>query len=238
MYLKNQKDTIDILSKSIKIYDKNLKNKKILFILESAKNKIESEEVFFGKRNFYHLTGIKATQKNGKELSANNFYDLLLKNRLNPNNITKKNNTTDLKLQVLQQLMYIDRAANMIGEYDEDKIILKTEKIAGNVKACMGFIKDKKMNIYIPNTALKEDIRQITTERNKIVAILKKDLKDELYKNITFIKKNYEIIDILKNNKINKILDIKNLYSYNKEITNKIDKFKRLPMSNNGNLIL
>lgn len=47
-----------------------------------------------------------------------------------------------------------------------------------------------------------------------------------------------KIIDILKNNKINKILDIKNLYSYNKEITNKIDKFKRLPMSNNGNLIL
>lgn len=80
--------------------------------------------------------------------------------------------------------MRIDRTANMIGDYYNSNIFLQPEKIAGNVNACMGFVNDKKMNIYVPNTALNIDLRSITSTRNKIVAILKKNMNEELYKNI------------------------------------------------------
>ena len=85
--LKKDSDKIEIintLSKCIKIYDENLKNKKVMFIVENKKRKLEIEEMFFGKRNFYHLTGVTVLDKTGKKLSPNTFYDLLLKaeNRL------------------------------------------------------------------------------------------------------------------------------------------------------------
>lgn len=86
---------------------------------------------------------------------------MLLKSRINYSKLVKKDNTTDLKLQVLPQLMKIDRIANMIGEYDVTKIFLQTDKIAGNINACMGFVRDKRLKLYVPNTALKKDIRQI-----------------------------------------------------------------------------
>ena len=226
--LKKDSDKIEIintLSKCIKIYDENLKNKKVMFIVENKKRKLEIEEMFFGKRNFYHLTGVKVLDKTGKELSSNNFYDLLLKSRINYSKFVKKDNTTDLKLQVLPQLMKIDRIANMIGEYDVTKIFLQTDKIAGNINACMGFVRDKRLKLYVPNTALKKDIRQITSIRNKIIAILKKDSRDKLYSNITYLKQNYNIIDILKNEEINKKIDIENIYSTDKRINSKISDF-------------
>lgn len=113
----------------------------------------------------------------------------------------------------------------MIGEYDEPKIFLQTDKIAGNINACMGFVRDKRLKLYVPNTALKKDIRQITSIRNKIIAILKKDSRDKLYSNITYLKQNYNIIDILKNEEINKKIDIENIYFTDKRINSKISDF-------------
>lgn len=218
-------EIINILSKCIKIYDENLKNKKVMFIAENKNRKLEIEEMFFGKRNFYHLTGVTVLDKTGKKLSPNNFYDLLIKSRINYSNLVKKDNTTDLKLQVLPQLMKIDRIANMIGKYDEAKIFLQTDKIVGNINACMGFVKDERLKLYVPNTALKKDIRQITSVRNKIVAILKKDSTDKLYRNITYLKQNYDITDMLKNEEINEKIDIENIYSTDKRINSKISNF-------------
>lgn len=89
----------------------------------------------------------------------------------------------------------------------------------------MGFVKDKKMNIYIPNAALNLDLRSITSTRNKIVAILKKNINDKLYKNITYLKVQYEIKDILKNPEVNKNINLKEIYSKDKLINKKIFNF-------------
>ena len=102
---------------------------------------------------------------------------------------------------------------------------LQTEKIAGNINACMGFVKDNESNTYIPNTSLKKDIRDITNNRNKIVAIFKKDITEKLYKNITYLKQSYQITDILKNKEINKIIDTKNIYSADRNTDKKIYDF-------------
>ena len=89
----------------------------------------------------------------------------------------------------------------------------------------MGFVKDNESNTYIPNTSLKKDIRDITNNRNKIIAIFKKDITEKLYKNITYLKQSYQIIDILKNKEINKTIDTKNIYSADRNTDKKIYEF-------------
>ena len=113
--------------------------------------------------------------------------------------------------------MRIDKISNMLGEFNNYNIYLKTEKLAGNVNACMGFKKDIKLNIYVPNTALKKDIREITNNRSKIIAILKKKHTDKLYSCITYLKQNYKIYNILENQAIKKYIDIDRIYSNNKK---------------------
>lgn len=220
-------EILRIISKCLKDYDENLKNKKIMFIIENKDKSITKEEVFFPKSSFYHLTGIILENKDGKKVNAYEFYDLIKNKRISLNDyiIKSKDKTTDLKLQVLPQLMRLDKMANMIGDFSNFNLFLQTEKIAGNINACMGFIKSNDLNIYIPNTALKKDIRDITDNRNKIIAIMKKDLTENLYKNITYLKQNYNIEDILKNKEINKNIDIENIYSADKNTDKKIYNF-------------
>lgn len=68
-----------------------------------------------------------------------------------------------------------------------------------------------KQNIYVPNTALKIDIRDITNDRKRIIAVLKKNINEKLYKNITYLNKKYQIENILQNQEINKKIDINNI---------------------------
>lgn len=220
-------EMFNIISKCLKDYDKNLKNKKVMFIIESKDKRISKEEVFFPKSSYYHLTGVVLYDKYGKKINSYDFYDLIKSQRLNlkTHKIKSKDNTTDLKLEVLPQLMRIDKMANMIGEFANFNMFLQTEKIAGNVNACMGFVRDHELNTYVPNTVLKKDIRDITNNSNKIIAILKKDLTENLYKNITYLKHNYEVVDILKNKEINKNIDIENIYSDDKNTDRKIYEF-------------
>ena len=76
--------------------------------------------------------------------------------------------------------MKIQTCAKMVGVYDYTKSVLYTEKIAGNIYACMGFIKEN--NYYIPNTALREDIRDVSVRPQKrILAIFKKNIPQKLY---------------------------------------------------------
>ncbi|MCI8964795.1 MAG: hypothetical protein HFJ43_00275 [Clostridia bacterium] len=149
---------MSIIYKCLKDYDKNLKNKKVIFILKNKDRTLSKEEVYFPKSSFYHLTGIVVTNKNGKKLNSYEFYNNIKDNKITLNKyvIKSKDKTTDLKLQVLPQLMKIDRMANMIGDFTNYNIFLQTEKIVGNINACMGFIKATKQNVYIPNTVLKK----------------------------------------------------------------------------------
>lgn len=158
--MKNQKEIINIVSKCLKVYDFNLKNKDIMFVLEGKDKSLSKEEVFFPKSCFYHLTGIKIVEKNGRVLNSYEFYDNI------------KDNTISTKKYIIKR-------------------------------------KD--------NTALKKDIREITNNRSKIIAILKKKHTDKLYSCITYLKQNYKIYNILENQAIKKYIDIDRIYSNNKK---------------------
>lgn len=222
-----QREILNTVYKCLKDYDQNLKNKKIMFVVEMKDKNLIKEEVYFPKSSYCHLTGVIILDCNGRKLNSFEFYNLVKKGTITINKykIISRNNTMDLKLQVLPQLMKIDRMATMIGDFNNSNLYLQTKKIIGNVNTCMGFIKDSKSNLYIPNTTLKSDIRDITENTNKIVAILKKDANKILYDEMTYLKQNYKVADILKNEEITENIDLKKLNSLNGNIQRKIEEF-------------
>ena len=217
-----QKEFMDIIAKCQIEFEKSLKNRKVMFIYENKGKTIGKEEMFFPTTSFYHLTGVRAYDSNNKLLNSYTFYKLLQVGGIDESKLEVKDRTTYYKLQVLPQLMKIDRMASMIGNFTGHSLLLQTNRIVGNVNACMGFVKNEK-NIYVPNTALKKDIRDITDDRKKIIAVFKKEINENLYKNITYLKQKYQIVNILKNQEIKKEIDINNIYSNDKFINMEIE---------------
>ena len=85
-------------------------------------------------------------------------------------------------MDIIIDMMSICRNATMIGNFIGNGPRLYSEKVAGNVFGCMGFVKDKKSGINVPNTLLKRDVRDVTAEpRKKIFAVLTKGYREEKY---------------------------------------------------------
>lgn len=80
--------------------------------------------------------------------------------------------------------MNIPFTARMIGDYTGTHPNLYTEKVTGTT-TCLGLILRK--NGYIPNTILKEDIRNIIPKPpGKIFAIFRKPIRQDTYTELTF----------------------------------------------------
>lgn len=207
----NQKEIVKKLKESAKIYKENLQNTNLLIIYNKNK-KIEYIEILFLARNFMHLTGVRSLESSGKYKKANQFYNACLNNKLSYKNIViKEDGTTELKLDIISDLVNIDKKCKIIGTYDNSKKELITDILVGSVHMCVGLIKDSK-TYYIPNTLLKEDIRKLTLKQYPIICILKKKINEEKYQMVTCISKKIDIDKVEKNielcNKINiKILD-------------------------------
>lgn len=170
---------IKIITEAAKIYNENLENRNLLFIFGTEKSP-EFFEASFLPRNFLHLTGVKIFEE--RIFGSVDFYERCLRGKLSPSDFSfADNGTTDMKLSILTQLMKIQTCAKMVGLYDHTKSVLYTEKIAGNIYAYMGFIKEN--DYYIPNTALREDIRDISIRPQKrVLAIFKKNISEKFYR--------------------------------------------------------
>lgn len=184
-----KKDAISIISKCATLYAVNLCDRQLAFVYRDGNNQTGFVEVTFRSNNFMHFTGIDTK----KHIKANAFYRDALDKRLKESDIQFKNNhTTGLKLQILQNIMNIPFSARMIGDYIGAHLDLYTEKVAGTTTACLGLI--LRGNEYIPNTILKEDIRNITPKPpGKIFAIFRKPIRQDIYTELTFRSGNIEI---------------------------------------------
>ena len=184
-----QKEAISIISKCAGLYASHLCNKQIAFVYRDSHNKTDFIEAAFRPNNFMHFTGVE-TRNHTK---ANAFYRDAVDRRLKESNIIfKDNHTTELKLQVLHSIINIAYSARMIGDYTGPLLDLYTEKITGTTSACLGLIKSNR--IYIPNTVLKEDIRNLTPNPSgKIFAIFRKQINQKMYTEITYQSKNFLI---------------------------------------------
>ena len=188
------------------LYNDNLAGKNVLFITTTPDNKTAGFETLFMPHNFLHLTGIST--KHNAEL----FFRAALNRRLSVNDISLAlDGTTDLKLDILSKLMSIHMTARMIGDYDNSKPLLITDKFAGTIAMAMGFTQIN--GFYMPNTALKMDLRQITEQatRRKVAAIFIKPRNADYYKRLTYIAKGMTIDDAVLALIIQEKVDITNL---------------------------
>ncbi len=177
-----KKEAIAIISRCAALYSANLCDRQLAFVYRDGNNQTGFVEVIFRSNNFMHFTGIDT--KN--HIKANAFYRDALDKRLKESDIQFKNNhTTELKLRILQNIMNIPFSARMIGDYTGAHLDLYTEKVAGTTTAYLGLI--LRGNEYIPNTILKEDIRNITPKPpGKIFAIFRKPIRQSIYAELTF----------------------------------------------------
>lgn len=227
MYYNNykNKEIIKRICESAKKYKNNLLNKNIIFIFENKKKqKIEYIEVLFLAQNFLHFTGIKY------EKSAGEFFKECLKNRISPNSIKiKDKGFTQLKLEILENAMSINKSAKRIGEYNGNKLNIKIEKVVGNTHFCLGLSKldsnSNEMRYYYPKTLIQDDLKSNIIQDNRIVAILSKHKNYEMYNEITYFSKDINLRELFENKALRDIIDSKNIYSENLSYNQKIIDF-------------
>lgn len=80
---------------------------------------------------------------------------------------------------------------NCAKDYDSSKTLLYTDKLIGNVTACLGFI--QRDGFYIPNTALRQDMRDISTRQQKVLAVFRKERKAAQYTELCYIAKGVDL---------------------------------------------
>ena len=175
-----------------KLYDSNLKDCNMLFMCMDKHKNIKVVEVEFKETYFLHMTGVKAP--NGGELRAGAFYNRAISNRLSEHDFElAADSTTEQKLKVLPTLMSRNLGvASMSGDYDVLRPRLYTEKLAGGVRACMGFVKDEKSGYYVPNTVLNEDIRHFVSRTDRIILTYRKSKGDTCYQEIVYAAKKID----------------------------------------------
>lgn len=215
----DKRHAIQIMTKAAKLYRENLEDQKILFLygipseirkqLETEENylpQLKGYEVAFHRYNFLHLTGVRLSPK---VVSSIHFYEKCLSNRLTEEDFSfSKDGSTTQKLDILENMMQIKKTVTMIGDFTGRGPKLFTEKVAGNVCGCIGFVKDRNTSLNVPNTLLKKDIRDVTTiPTQKVYAVASKKYMDEKYSIFTKVDKSIHINECRFSDEIENILE-------------------------------
>lgn len=182
-------DAIRVIYQASRIYDEQICNKKLLFIY-NALNKPDLTETIAYPSNFLHLTGVKLNNN-----SPETFYIKACSRKLSESDFEFKDGTTEQKLNVLTQVLRISSNAKMIGDFNNSRLMLQTDKLAGGVNACLGFVKVD--DYYVPNTVLETDIRQESTNVQKVLAVLSKHITEEKYGKIEMVGKKIDIFRLI-----------------------------------------
>lgn len=89
----------------------------------------------------------------------------------------------------------------MIGEFSENRVNLRTDKVVGGVNSYMGFMRID--GNFIPNTIIKGNIKFDTYSTSRVLAILSKNLDEPQYNQIKYIAKGIDINRMLETLKSN-----------------------------------
>ncbi|MCD8110415.1 MAG: PBECR4 domain-containing protein [Clostridiales bacterium] len=187
------------------IYRDELNKRNLLFVCMDKHKKLSYFEVAFYNYNFMHLTGLRPCNRksdnstaNTDRLSAVVFYDRCISHKLSPDDFDfSDQGTTPLKLDALPLVIKKNLMATMIGDYNSPRPKLYSEKFAGGVTACIGFIKDKSSKEYVPNTVLKDDIRNNVGNYARIIATYRKHQTEEKYSEIVYAAKKIDWATII-----------------------------------------
>lgn len=218
----DKRRAIQIMTKAAELYRDNLEDQKVLFLYgvpSEVKKELHTEgkflssikgcEVVFHRYNFLHLTGVRLNKD--ETASAIHFYQKCLDKRLTENDFSlAKDGSTGQKLDILESMMLIKKNVTMIGEFTDRGPKLFTEKVAGNVCGCIGFVKDKNTKLNVPNTLLKKDIRDVTAHPTyKVYAVISKHYTEDKYSIISKIDKSIDINECNFSEEIKSLIELK-----------------------------
>ncbi|MBQ7859801.1 MAG: hypothetical protein IJ347_06705 [Faecalibacterium sp.] len=186
-----KEEALKIIFECAKAYKENLSDKRVLILSASSSLKnVCATEVEFVKGNFLHMTGVKFINK--PKIAPNAFFKLCVNQRLSSSMFDMApDGTTELKLSILPSIVKKNMSANMIGDYSGVRPCLITDKLVGNTSAIVGFRNDKG-GIYAPNTVLCEDIRTLTANKQRILAIYQKRIGSNKYEERVYLAKGID----------------------------------------------
>lgn len=179
----NKKDALSAISKAARLYEKELCNKYIMIIYGAASHP-EHITITCMPTHFFHLTGVMKCN----HINNNKFYKDAIDNKLTVNDFEMKNDTTELKLQVLSQTIKLRSNAKMVGTYSNNgnHIMLQTDKLAGGIKSCMGFVLTDN-RLYVPNTVLKANIINEVDRHERVLAIISKPFNSKSIGTVEYV---------------------------------------------------
>lgn len=181
-----------------KQYEKNLVNKKLLVIYKDRNlNQMEYIEVLFSAENYQHLTGLELVDRRGevKKGQAREFYRKCIEKKLSNKEIKfKDDGTTNLKLPALPSISRVHSITKITGDFNSGKPFLYSDKLIGGVNFCLGL--KKVGGIYVPVSALLEDIKKLVGNPSQVIAIFIKDRDEEVYKTIKHVAKGVNLENI------------------------------------------
>lgn len=220
----DKRKAIQIMTKAADLYQENLEDQKILFLYgipSQVKKQLQTEEkrisaikgyeVAFHRYNFLHLTGVKINTS--LVASAIHFYEKCLNRRLNEDDFSfSRDGSTGQKLDILESMMQIKRNVTMIGDFADRGPKLYSEKAAGSICACIGFVKDWNTRLNVPNTLLKKDIRDVTASPvQKVYAVIAKGYTEEKYSVLEKVDKNLNLTGVFFSEEIERMLNRESL---------------------------
>lgn len=195
-----------------KQYQKTLVGKKLLIIYRERKdNAIHYVEVAFYKRNYQHLTGLELIDETGNVLrnQSMNFYRKCVENKLGLEEFQfKQDGTAHLKLAALPVLMDVTKITKIIGDYNNQRPYLLVDKVMGGVNFCLGLSRDD--DVYVPSSALLEDIKKLTGSPSQVLAILEKNVDAQIYSSIKHVAKGLDFNKIIIPEEISHMVNLEN----------------------------
>lgn len=216
----DKRKAIQIITKAAKMYHENLEDQKVLFLYgipaevkkqilgkQQLLSTVKGYEVAFHRHNFLHLTGVRIhSEKIGSSI---HFYEKCLDQRLTELDFSlAKDGSTRQKLDILENMMKIKQNATMIGNFTDRGPKLYSEKVAGNICGCVGFVRDRNTRLNVPNTLLKKDIRDVTDRPvHKIYAVISKNYVEQKYSEVEKLDKSINLSYHLFSEEIERILE-------------------------------
>lgn len=185
-----KKEALAVIFSCALQYKQNLVERSLLFVCMDKHKNVHCLEVTFDASNFMHMTGFKTEESGIRPL---HFWDLCLDQRLAESDFEfSDDGTTQLKLKVLPGLVRSNLSAKMLGDYNMSHPKLYTEKIAGGINACVGFVRTGEGGRYVPNTVLEGDIRHKVKRPDRIILTYRKRRGETQYNEIVYCAKKVD----------------------------------------------
>lgn len=188
-----------------KLYKSKLLNKKMLIIYrERRDNTVRCIEVAFCERNFQHLTGLELLDEDGNVLhnQSINFFRKCLENKLALDEFRfREDGISHLKLDVT-------KITKITGDYNNLRPYLLVNKVIGGVNFCLGLSREK--DVYVPSSALLEDIKKLTDSPSQVLAIMEKESGGSVYSTIKHVAKGLNLNNLVLLENISQMISLEN----------------------------